>query len=210
MNVVRSRRPKGHGEELRHEILAAAEQLLVETASEEAVSIRAVADAVGVTPPSIYRHFPDKQNLLFEVCAIQFTRLDEWLAAALADHDDPVEAIQATGRAYVEFGRAHPEHYRIMFMGRADLTPEQYDDEVFAEGSAFPTLLAFVERGIADGRLRTDSPAGVNAFAITVSLWAVVHGLTSLLVAKPAFPWGDVDLVIDTTLDRCLHGLLAR
>ena len=47
----RSRSPRGQGEQLREEILEAAQSLLMETASEDAVSIRAVADAVGVTPP---------------------------------------------------------------------------------------------------------------------------------------------------------------
>jgi AcrR family transcriptional regulator len=49
----RPRLPKGEGRQLRDEILAVAERMLLETGSQEAVSIRAVADAVGVTPPSI-------------------------------------------------------------------------------------------------------------------------------------------------------------
>ena len=39
-------------------------ELLIETADESAVSIRAIADAVGVTAPSIYRHFADKDTLI--------------------------------------------------------------------------------------------------------------------------------------------------
>ena len=63
----RPRLPKGEGRQLRDEILVATERLLLETGSAQAVSIRAVADAVGVTPPSIYRHFADKTALIFEV-----------------------------------------------------------------------------------------------------------------------------------------------
>ena len=77
----RPRSPRGHGDQLRDEILQAADELLGETASEEAVSIRAVADAVGVTPPSIYRHFPDKASL--------------FLAAAMAQHDGVVAELSA-------------------------------------------------------------------------------------------------------------------
>jgi AcrR family transcriptional regulator len=61
----RPRLPRGEGRRLRGEIMAAAERLLIDTGSQEAVSIRAVADAVGVTPPSIYRHFADKSELIF-------------------------------------------------------------------------------------------------------------------------------------------------
>src|SRR5690554_5697959 len=73
----RPRARRGEGDRLRTEILEAAEGLLMETASEDAVSIRAVAQAVGVSPPSIYRHFADKDMLLLEVCRHSFNRFAE-------------------------------------------------------------------------------------------------------------------------------------
>ena len=63
----RRRASRGAGEQLRGEIVTAAKQLLADSASADAVSIRAVADAVGVTPPSIYLHFADKDALLAAV-----------------------------------------------------------------------------------------------------------------------------------------------
>ena len=103
VTATRQRARKGDGDLLRHEILEAAERLLLETGSEEAVSIRAVADAAGVTPPSIYRHFVDKTHLIFEVCSRQFDLLDDAIEAACEAIDDPVEAMQhrveATGAA---------------------------------------------------------------------------------------------------------------
>ena len=78
----RARARKGEGDQLRAEILAATADLLLATGSEEAVSIRAVADAVGVTAPSIYRHFPDKNHLIFEVCLSSFNGLSDAVEAA--------------------------------------------------------------------------------------------------------------------------------
>ena len=114
------------------------------------MSIRAVADATGVTPPSIYRHFTDKQHLLFEVCARQFERLDDVIEAACAGIDDPLEAMRARGRAYVRFGVEHPEHYRIMFMGPAYATPDDWND-LLASGS-FAHLIDGL-RAVADAGL---------------------------------------------------------
>src|SRR5262245_26455064 len=85
----RHRARRGEGDRLRGEILAAAEALLVETANESAVSIRAIADRVGVTPPSIYRHFADKDALLQEVCREVFLRLDDTLEKAASAATDP-------------------------------------------------------------------------------------------------------------------------
>lgn len=197
----RARSRRGEGERLREEILAAAERLLVETGWEEAVSIRAVAAAVGVTPPSIYRHFADKNTLLFEVCAQQMARLGEHLRAAMAEVDDPVLALGVMGEAYVRFGVEHPEHYRIMFMGRSDLTPEQYADELLVETSPFAMLVAMVQRAVDAGATRHG-----DAFRVALELCSAVHALTSLLDAKTNLPWPDVDELVHDLLDVVVGG----
>lgn len=199
MTGVRRRSRKGEGELLREEILAATERLLVETGSEEAVSIRAVASATGVTAPSIYRHFEDKTHLLFEVCARQFALLDDAIEAAAAGIDDPVLALRARGEAYVRFGIEHPEHYRIMFMGPAYATPRQWSD-LMSTGS-FAHLIGGIEVALAAGAVE---PAG-SPFDMALHIWANIHGLTSLLVARPAMPWPDLDAFIDEHLSLCLR-----
>lgn len=204
MTPARARARRGEGDLLRVEILEAAEALLLETGSEDEVSIRAVADRVGVTPPSIYRHFADKHTLMFEVCDRQFERFDEFLAAKRVDHDDPVETVKACGRAYVEFGLTYPEHYRIMFMGRSDLTPEQYQDVALAEQTSFMQLVVSVQACADAGRLDRDP------FEAATLLWASIHGLTSLLIAKPNFPWPPVDDLVEQAIDAIGHGLFPR
>ena len=82
--MKRRRAPRGSGEQLRDEILDATTDLLLETGHAKAVSIRSVAQRVGVTPPSIYLHFADKDALLDAVCARYFEKLDEEMQAAAA------------------------------------------------------------------------------------------------------------------------------
>lgn len=74
----RRRAPRGSGVYLRDEILDAATQLLLDTGHAKAVSIRAVAQRVGVTPPSIYLHFADKDALLDAVCARPTVLFQKW------------------------------------------------------------------------------------------------------------------------------------
>jgi AcrR family transcriptional regulator len=205
VSTVRRRARKGEGELLREEILEATERLLLETGSEEAVSIRSVAQAAGVTAPSIYRHFVDKAHLMFEVCERQFRLLDEVIEEAVAGIEDPIEALRARGRAYVRFGMEHPEHYRIMFMGPAYARPDQWED-VLATGS-FGHLVEGIQEAIDAGRLRPDR----DAFTTALHVWANIHGLTSLLVARPALPWPHLDALVETHLDLCMaaHALPA-
>ena len=168
------------------------------------MSIRAVADAVGVTPPSIYRHFPDKTTLIYEVCARHFVSLDSAIEAAVAGISDPLLELGARGRAYVEFGRSNPEPYRIMFMVRPEQGPAGAAQEDWINGSrTFQDTVDNVQRCIDAGAFR---PGFDNALHVTLGFWARVHGITSLMVSKPALAWSE-DGFIDKYLETCLHGI---
>jgi AcrR family transcriptional regulator len=202
----RPRARKGQGAALRDEILAATDRLLLETGSAEAVSIRAVADRVGVTPPSIYRHFADKADLIFEVCSRHFAALDESLANAIEGVDDPVDRLRAMGLAYMRFGLANPEPYRILFMTPADATPEQYKVVVLRDNAAFDQVRRCAQECIDAGRFR---PGFTDSYRLAIGFWARVHGLTSLLIAKPEFPWpADREAFVDEYASICLAGVV--
>ena len=200
----RARARRGDGERLRAEILAATERLQIQTGDQEAVSIRAIADAVGVTPPSIYLHFADKTELLAAVCELRFAELDRCMEEAAAGATDPLDALWARGRAYVRFGLDNPEHYRILFMTRpaAGLAPT--DVERLPGLTAFSHLVEEVARGMDAGFLATADP-----FLVATGLWTGVHGITSLLIARPDFPWPDVDALLDHLLGVYQRGLSA-
>lgn len=199
---VRARR--GEGDKLRDEILEAAERLLIETGDRDAVSIRAVAEAVGVTPPSIYLHFSDKTELLFAVCEKHFEVLDREIERAAAGTDDPLESLRRRGRAYVQFGLDHPEHYRILFMGRPGDTPADFGDERLRASASFDHLVEGVQRALDAGAIKGD-----DALLVALGMWTGVHGITSLLIAKPDFPWPPVDDIVDHVLAVHVAGLRA-
>jgi AcrR family transcriptional regulator len=202
VTATRQRARKGEGELLREQILEAAERLLLETGSEDMVSIRAVAQATGVTAPSIYRHFADKTHLLFEVCARHFAALDEVLQAAVAGIDDPVLAMRARGKAYVRFGVENPEPYRIMFMSAAYEAPEGWTDLLSSD--SFANLVGGIQ-AVVDAGIMRDSDDVVST---ALHVWANIHGLTSLLVARPGMPWPDLEPFIDEHLELCMRAHL--
>lgn len=216
MSPARVRARRGEGDRLREEILEAAIALLDETNDESAVSIRAIADRVGVTPPSIYRHFADKEAILTEVCADVFVQLTEGITKAVAEAPSPLDALAAAGRCYVDFGLAHPEHYRLVFMRppmlemehdhgelrsvlEAGEIPEShplFSGDLLAGSQAFKALYDLVDAVLA-GVPKRRRP---DVFAMTTSLWTSVHGITSLRISKPDFAWPTVDEQVAATM----------
>jgi AcrR family transcriptional regulator len=182
----RPRAQRGSGEQLREEIVAATRDLLASSGNSDAVSIRKVADAVGVTSPSIYLHFADKWALLEAVVASVFDELDQAMLAAAVGIEDPMEVLSAYGLAYVDFALHHPEHYRLATMERhTDLDEMSHLDRVLDE-SAFAHMLAAVNACIADGVY-----AHGDALTIALELWTAAHGIAALMITKPFLPWGD-------------------
>lgn len=195
--VGRRRAPRGQGAALRGEVLRAAMDLLRETGSEDAVSLRVVAERVGVSVPSIYLHFADKQALLEAVCEQVFEALHVHLREAAAGAVDPFDALRAQGNAYVHFALDNPEHYRIVMMTEHAPGPGAMDATIAA--GAFGYLVESVQACI-DARVFEGEP-----LELALGLWAAAHGVAALLVVKPSFPWPDVDTFIDRTI--CMAGI---
>ena len=172
----------------------------------DAVSIRAIAEAVGVTPPSIYLHFADKDELIRAVSERSFAEFDEVVEGAGADVDDPMEALWARAHAYVRFGLENPEQYRILFMCKAGTLGPDVDFAALPGSDAFQHVVDAVARAVDSGALRRD----LDPFLTATGLWASVHGITSLMISLPEFPWPDVDVVVDQICESQLSGLGAK
>lgn len=196
---VRKRSPRGSGEMLAEEILQAATDLLVEKGGEAGVSIRAVAARVGVTPPSIYLHFADKDALLDEVCGRAFEQFNDVMVAASADIEDVLERGHAQGMAYVRFALDNPVIFRTAFSRQTDL-PTQTDQVLMA--SAFQRIAETVAEAMEQGRL----PAG-DVTAAVLRLWSSAHGVAELMIAKPGLPWGDDLSIADDVLRAVVGGM---
>jgi len=188
---TRERNRRGQGGRLREDIVRAGADLLDESGDEQAVTLRAVARRVGITAPSIYAHFADRQAILLAVAVEAFAELHEQLVLARDGADaDPVARLRAACAAYLEFARTRPQRYRVMFGGlwdaeRAVASGGVTEAEATALGQDVLRLLV--------GELRDCVAAGASgstdAPADAVALWLGLHGLAHQRTAAPAFPW---------------------
>jgi AcrR family transcriptional regulator len=175
--------------------------LLVEAGSMESVSIRAIAEKVGCTPPAIYMHFSDKEELFRELCEARFAEFTEVIRSSLASSNDPLESLRICGRRYMQFALESPEHYRVLFMTRSPSSAEDpAEDRVGYE--SFMLLVDAVQGAMEAGAIKRDDP-----FITAITLWVGCHGLASLLISNSGFPWPDTDLMVEHMLDVQLYGL---
>ncbi|MGV9309077.1 TetR/AcrR family transcriptional regulator [Nonomuraea sp. NPDC003727] len=184
--MKRVRANPGHGERLREEILAAAEALLVETGSEAALTLRAVAGRTGVSTPSVYLHFADKDALIEAVCLRAWNELERRMREATRDVGHPFMALGRCGRVYVRFALDHPVQYRVLMMRQGSGS---------AAEACFGYIVTAVSACVAAGVLRGDPQA------LALGVWSAAHGCASLLISQPSFPWPeDLDGFIDDTV----------
>lgn len=103
-----------HHGDLRAALIRAAMEA-VEAGGPDAVSLRDLAEKLGVSTAAPYRHFPDRRALLAEVAAIGFADLAAAYARAQAEAADPPAALRETARAYLTLAFGRPGLFRLMF-----------------------------------------------------------------------------------------------
>jgi len=187
-------------EELRRKILNAAGDLFTEEGFDN-VSMRKIGERIEYSPTTIYLYFRDKLDLLVTISDETLDRLVSAIEESVKEVTDPVEKFREFGRAYIEFGLARPHEYELTFVIRPRYRGGLDLPEDSATKRAFDSLAVVVEECVAQGVFRD-----VDPMAAAQALWASVHGVTSLLIAYPDFPWAERELLVTQMLDTITDG----
>ncbi len=196
-------------EQLRRKILDTARQMFANEGY-DAVSMRRIAQKIEYSPTAIYLHFKDKESLFSELCNADFRRLAKAFAS-MTEVKDAVERLRKIGHAYIGFALEYPNHYRLMFMTPH---PEEHKPEELDKGNpeedAYAFLKVTVEACMKAGAFR---PGLKNSELIAQTLWAGVHGVASLQIAKHHDHWVSWCPITERTeimLESLLNGLLKQ
>lgn len=184
-----SSKPAYHHGDLRRGLLEAA-VVLVERDGVDALSLRKLAEQVGVSPPALYHHFRDKQALL---CAIGEEAID-LLAGEM--QSELAEAVGVEARferfvtVYVRFALGRPELYELLF-GRVIWKGAGPESEAFRSKAraSFRSYAEMVTSLHAQGWLSPE----LNPLRLAQVMWGTLHGLCCMYNDGLAFSPGDVE-----------------
>jgi AcrR family transcriptional regulator len=159
----------------RRKVSGAAMKLFAEQGY-EAVTMRALGTALGVSPMTPYRYLEGKDELFDLVRAEAFRQFADALERALARRGTPTERLEHLKKAYVKFAVAEPDAYRVMFELKQPDRPAS--PELAAESKrAFACLNRTVAEAVEAGELEGDP------LTLAHLLWANTHGLVTLHLA---------------------------
>lgn len=165
-----------------------------------AVSMRVVADLVGLTAGAIYRYFPSRQDLLLYCWSEAITGLTDRFEAVAAAELEPLQAIRSILAAYGEFGLEDIDRFKVVFM------PEDLDT---AAPQVMPRAQALarsqIERAVSAGLFGT-----ISVDTAMQILWASIHGILVLQDATDTEDLSDIQTLIDTAIDVVIAGLIQR
>jgi len=173
-------------EETKTRILDAARELFI-AEGYDSVTMRRIAEKIEYSPTAIYFHFRDKETLLNELCAADFLTLAHQFQK-IGRIADPIERLRKAGHAYVQFGIDNPNHYRLMFMTPKPGVGGDRPERGNPQEDAYAFLKHTVAEGIEQGRLHRDLR---DVELVSQTIWAGVHGVISLHIAKQQDDWVD-------------------
>jgi AcrR family transcriptional regulator len=186
----RQQNRRGQGARLQEEIITAAARLLNDLGHDAALSMRAVARAIGVAPTSVYIHFPDRDAL------VVMARCHADLLAAIGQAEesagDPAEALRRRTRIHAEWARSHPGLYKVLHESTVNQRAETPLKNDMAQRTA-----AAISRCIDAGLAPPGDPA-----IIASDLRTAIHGLVSLQINQPQTHRSDASEQIDRFLAK--------
>ena len=192
-----------HHSDLRRTLLDAALQALADRGD---ISLRDVARRAGVSHTAPYRHFADKDALLAAVAQEGFVAFGQYLREAKESLEEkPLQALEATGLAYIRYAIQNPTHYRLMF-GQNVRNCDEHPALLEASTATFEILVDIIQTGQTQGTIVSG-----DARQLALGAWAQTHGLAMLLLDGQLSIGGleEIEAMTKKMIQSSIEGLLA-
>jgi AcrR family transcriptional regulator len=176
--------------------IVAAARAILEAEGPSGVTMQAVAAAVGIRGPSLYKRFPERSAILAEIEFLLLAEIEDVLVQAAGTAATPRGRIEAMARAHRAYAKAHPQGYALIF-GIDSVNDEAH---LAARAAAIRPVLAEM-RALAGTE---------RALLATRTVTAWLHGFVSIEQAGLFRLGGDIDAAFGEGLATLLDGIASR
>ena len=154
--------------------IATAARRLLDREGAEAVTTRRVAEAVGITPMAVYRHYPDRAGFLNALANDCFEELARRLATKRFSVDIE-RRLTKMADIYLEHARENPRLFELMFLKPREGARRYPRDFKLGDSPTANLLAEVIREGVDSGYLRKD-----DTWEIVFEIGALSHGLILL------------------------------
>ena len=142
----------------------------------EAFSMRKLAKELGVTAPSLYRHYGSKEDVLLDVVEEAFKSWAAYLYRSLSGAT-PLERFGQAGQENLNFALEHPRWYEMLYVSPERLGWSEYPPAVAAHATATHQFWMDRVRECMDAGYLKDED---DPHAVGMTMWAHSHGLITI------------------------------
>ncbi|MEO5596173.1 MAG: TetR/AcrR family transcriptional regulator [Lysobacteraceae bacterium] len=158
--------------------IATAARRIFEDEGPAGISMRRVANAVGITAMAIYRHYPNREALLHRISDDTFAEV-AGLWSKTKRSADPVERLLQLLDGYLAYAIAHPHNFDYAYSVRRD-NARKFPEDFRARKSPTLNMIAdALDEGMQAGVFRKD-----DIWDTAMALWGMAHGLICLRRAE--------------------------
>lgn len=167
--------------------------LIIKEQGVESLSMRKLADVVGVSRTAPYHHFKDKNALLCALAEQGFHQQEKILNDLITQKHSARESFTQYVYLYLEYAQLHSETYDLMY-GRAIWKAGQPNESLKAASKhTFKVWIEWVEV-LQNEKILTSSN---TALRIGQTTWASLHGLARLFIDGIYLEQSDLSEMID-------------
>lgn len=203
----RDRKPYHKGN-VKEDLLNAAKAAVHESTL-DAITVRGLCAAVGVTPGNFYNHYANLDDLLANLAEIFFQEYGKRVDDARSRHRRPLLRLKAGAREFVHFACENPEVYRLMFGSRV---PNLMKEPVYRAASEAAMRKTVTELYGADIYNLEDTAKSQKECIHAYAYFALLNGLARDVIdgLVDLYTPEDIDRFVDRVLDSLLQGELHK
>ena len=207
---ARHRKPRGMGFERRGEILAAAREMFI-AEGYGTVTTRKLAERAGISQTGLYVYFKNKEEILDALCRATFEQLAARFRRVEAKNGSYPDLLRRIGKAYVEFALEHPDEYELTFMASGSLpkfsAPKDLARPFELQGVGVQVFMILREH--VANMAKAGLLGKIDVTLASQVLWAGLHGMVALLIARPGYLMSGRRQLADTMIETLIAGLQA-